>query len=177
MSHSEPKLPNRLLLGAVAGAAGALLMTAAFNRMRHRRPPKHDRPRTPREIIDATGVRADEQSSDAATGNATTPGAIAYGAAAGSLLAAANSRIGPVTGALAGAGLWAASTIEWIPGSAALKAAIGHPRGRNALLLAVHLVWGSSTALALRELLLARATMLVADEDEEALGLTKRRRR
>ena len=73
-----------------------------------------------------------------------------------------------MTGALAGGGVWMASYLGWLPGMGILKPATRHPGRRNALMLGAHLVWGAATALAMRELLAARETMLAAGADEDA---------
>jgi hypothetical protein len=61
---------------------------------------------------------------------------------------------------MAGVAVWVASYLGWIPVVGILKPATLHPKRRNALMLVAHLVWGASTSLAMRELMLARETML-----------------
>ena len=164
---ADLKLRGRLLIGALAGIAGTFVMTAAMSRL-HRRLPEAERyPLTPREIVDSVAGKADASLSDEAALDLTTAGHFAYGAACGSLIAAANPRIGPFTGALAGAGVWAASYLGWIPGVGILKPATLHPRRRNALMIGVHLLWGAAASLAMRELLLARETMMADGPDKD----------
>ena len=98
---ADLKLRGRLLIGALAGIAGTFVMTAAMSRL-HRRLPEAERyPLTPREIVDSVAGKADASLSDEAALDLTTAGHFAYGAACGSLIAAANPRIGSFTGALA----------------------------------------------------------------------------
>lgn len=61
---------------------------------------------------------------------------------------------------MAGAAIWAGSYFGWVPALGILTPASEHPRRRNALMIAAHIVWGATTALALRELLFARRTIL-----------------
>ena len=56
----------------------------------------------------------------------------------------------------------------WIPALNLLEPATEHPARRNALMIAVHLVWGTATAEALRELAAARETIF-AGEDQDVL--------
>lgn len=165
-----PRLQSRLLIGAIAGFAGTLVMTSVMSRLHRRLPARERYPLTPREIIDSTAAKMDVDLADESAIDITTAAHFGYGAAAGSLIGAANPKIGPVTGATAGIAVWVASYLGWIPGAGILKPATVHPRRRNALMLAAHLVWGAGTALAMRELLLARDTMLAAGEDKDAPG-------
>src|SRR5687768_2875311 len=86
MSSHNPSLRTRLLIGAVAGIAGAVVVTAA---LRNRREGTGDEP-------------------DPAIG-------IACAAACGSMIAAADTRPGQTSGVLAGTGLWLAGLSGWIP--------------------------------------------------------------
>lgn len=88
--------------------------------------------------------------SDDATGAA---GAIACGAACGSLLAASNLRARPSTGALVGAGLWVATQVGCAPALGVVQPATLPPKRRNAIMLGAHLLWGAATALVVRTLL------------------------
>ena len=165
----DPRLRSRLLIGAIAGFAGTLAMTAAMSRL-HRRLPAKERDRlAPRETGDSTAAQTKMPVSEETAIDVATAARFGYGAAAGSLIAAANPRIGPMTGAMAGVGVWLASYLGWLPGAGILKPATQRPPLRNALLIGAHLVWGAATARAMRELLLARETMLASREDADAL--------
>ena len=156
------KLGSRLLLGAVAGIAGTMAMTSAMRRL-HRRLPADERyPLTPREIVDAA-----IDPPHAAAPDLTTAAHFAYGAACGALLAAARERPGMVAGAAAGTGIWLVSYMGWIPALSLLKPATEHPARRNALMIAVHLVWGTATAASLRELADARATIFAGGPEPD----------
>jgi hypothetical protein len=167
MKRSDPKLRSRLLIGAIAGFAGTLAMTAAMSRL-HRRLPRGERyPLTPREIIDSVAEKAGTSLPDESAIDTTTAAHFAYGAATGAMVGAANVRLGPLSGATAGVAVWVASYLGWIPGVGILKPATAHPPRRNLLMIAAHVVWGVATARAMRELVLARETMLAAGEDRD----------
>ena len=85
VSRTDPKLRSRLLIGAIAGLAGTLAMTAAMSRL-HRRLPKPERyPLTPREIVDSMAEKVERRLSDETALDLTTAGHFTYGAACGSL--------------------------------------------------------------------------------------------
>ncbi|MDB5698045.1 MAG: hypothetical protein JWN69_849 [Alphaproteobacteria bacterium] len=137
-------------------------MTSAMARL-HRRLPRAQRyPLPPREIVETVAVRVGHPLDDEAAIDAATAAHFAYGAAAGAVIGAANVRPGAVAGAAAGVAVWVASYLGWLPGTGILKPAALHPRARNMLMIGAHLVWGVATARAMRELVLARETMLRA---------------
>ena len=148
----EPGLRGRLLIGAIAGIAGVLATTYAMNELHRRR-------RNPR------GGTLPVEPPDEAAIDVGTASQFAYGAACGTVLSAVNPRVGPVGGALAGAGLWVVSSLGWLPGMDMVRPAALLPRRRNAFAIGIHLIWGAATALALRDLLLARDT-IVANKDD-----------
>ena len=157
------KLGSRLVIGAVAGIVGTMAMTSAMRRL-HARLPRDERyPLTPREIVDSAAPALPDE----AARDVTTAAHFAYGAACGALLAAAGPKPGKSAGAAAGATIWLASYMGWIPALNLLEPATEHPARRNALMIAVHLVWGISTAAAMRELAAARETIFAAGEDRD----------
>ena len=162
------KIGSRLLIGAIAGFAGTLAMTAAMRRMHEKLPPKERYPLTPREIIDSSAVKADVPLEGEAAKDVTIAAHFAYGATSGALLGAANVAMGPVSGAVGGLGIWLGSYLGWIPAASILKPATDHPRRRNLLMLAAHVVWGAATAAAMRELVAARETTLAEGPDKDA---------
>lgn len=168
MNDDELNLGSRLLIGSIAGFVGTLAMTAAMGRLHRRLPSKERYPLTPREIVDSMGAKAGVEPAGEIAKDLTTAAHFGYGAAAGSLIAAANPRIGPAAGAASGVAVWTASYMGWIPTARVLKPATEHPPRRNLLMIGVHLVWGASTALAIRELRLARETILRDGPDKDA---------
>jgi uncharacterized membrane protein YagU involved in acid resistance len=158
------KLGSRLVIGAIAGVVGTMVMTSAMRRLHARLPEEERYPLTPREIVDAAAAPEDEAARDL-----TTAAHFAYGAACGAFLAALDPRMGKVQGAAAGVAVWLASYMGWIPAVNLLKPATEHPARRNALMIAVHLVWGSATAGAMRELAAARETIFAGGDDRDAV--------
>jgi uncharacterized membrane protein YagU involved in acid resistance len=154
--HGEASL-ERALIGALGGLAGTFTMTAAMRAM-HRRLPAHERyPLPPREIIEGSlpetvRKRIDERGRQ----SASLAGHFGYGAATGAAYALARRDGGIIEGALYGVLVWAASYFAGMPSLHILEPAHCHPRRRNLLMIAAHLVWGGTLALTIRELELAR---------------------
>ena len=157
------RLGSRLVIGAVAGMVGTMAMTSAMRRLHRRLPAKERYPLTPRELVDSALDVPDETARDL-----TVASHFAYGAGCGALLAAANPRIGRLTGALAGGGIWLASYMGWIPAFGLLRPATDHPNRRNLLMLGAHFAWGWSTAAGMRELGRARTTVFAAGPAADA---------
>lgn len=139
-----------------------MAMTSAMRRL-HEGLPKDERyPLTPREIVDSA-VEVDEESAR----TLTSLSHFAYGAACGALLAVANPRPAAREGAAAGAAIWLGSYMGWIPAVRLLKPATRHPARRNLLMIAVHLVWGTATARAIREITEAQQSIFAGGEDRD----------
>jgi uncharacterized membrane protein YagU involved in acid resistance len=155
---------NRLLLGALAGIAGTFAMTAAARAM-HRRLPAADRnPLPPREIIEGGLPAVTKRSLEEHGRQAATLAAhFGYGAATGALYALVGPRGGILPGAAYGVLVWTVSYFGIMPGLRILRPAHEHPLRRNALMIAAHLVWGSTMALTLRELELAEREVFAGD--------------
>jgi hypothetical protein len=148
-SHQPPEAASRATLGAVAGYAATLAMTALMQRL-HERLPQHERyPLTPREIIQTLAPAKGEN----ATATRTLLAHFAYGALTGAIYGLVSQRGGLASGALYGVGVWSASYLGWIPALKVLKPATQHPVRRNALMIGVHLVWGAVTAWGFSELI------------------------
>jgi len=162
------RLGSRLLIGGIAGFVGTMAMTAAMRRLHAKLPEKERYPLTPREIIDSGSKQLDVPLSDEAAKDVTTVAHFAYGAAMGALIAALNPDPGKKGGAAAGLVVWLASYMGWIPAVGTLEPATRHPARRNALMIAAHFVWGTATASAMRELKLARETILSDGPDRDA---------
>lgn len=166
---SVPPLPitSRLLLGAIAGAAATVAMTATMNRLRRRLPVDERYPLPPREITESILPQLNE---DDAIKDVATAAHHVYGAITGAVIAAAAPGIGLTGGAVAGVGIWAASYFGWVPAAAILRPAHRHPARRNALMIAAHVVWGAVTAASIRELDAARSATLRAGPIADAPG-------
>ncbi len=168
MTDEKLGLGTRLLIGGIAGFVGTLAMTSAMARG-HRRLPEEERyPLTPREIVDSAAEQVGIDLENEAAKDATIAAHFLYGAGCGALMAAASPRISEGKGAVAGVGVWLASYFGWIPGVGILRPASQHPLRRNLLMIGSHLVWGATTARAIRELALARETMAEGGPDKDA---------
>jgi uncharacterized membrane protein YagU involved in acid resistance len=84
------------------------------------------------------------------------------------VIGALNPEPSKKSGAVAGAAVWLASYMGWIPAVGILEPATKHPARRNGLMIAAHLVWGWSTAAAMRELVAARETIVGPGPDKDA---------
>ena len=155
---------NRLLLGALAGIAGTLAMTAAARAMHRRLPAAERYPLPPREIIEG-GLPAVTKRSLEEHGRqtATLAAHFGYGAATGALHALVAPRSGVPRGVAYGVLIWTVSYFGIMPGLRILRPAQEHPLRRNALMIAAHLVWGSTMATTLRELELAEQEVFAGD--------------
>lgn len=162
------KLRSRLLIGGIAGLVGTLAMTAAMRRGHRRLPAEERYPLTPREIVDSGAKQLGTPIPDEAARDLTAAAHFAYGAAMGALIAAANPDPGKKTGVAAGVAVWLASYMGWIPSVRTLEPATEHPARRNLLMIWAHIVWGSTTAAAMRELALARDTIFADGPDKDA---------
>jgi len=156
-------LPARLLIGGIAGFVATMAMTSAMRRLHRKLPAKERYPLPPREIVDSTLAPPRPAAPDL-----TLAAHFVYGAGCGALIAAANPRVGRVTGSIAGGGIWLASYMGWIPAFGVLKPATGHPLRRNLTMIAAHFAWGWSTAEGIRELRAARATIFAAGPVKDA---------
>jgi uncharacterized membrane protein YagU involved in acid resistance len=162
------KLGSRLVIGGIAGFAATLAMTAAMRRMHARLPVKERYPLTPREIVDSGARQVGMPLADEPARDVTLIAHFAYGALTGAMVAAMNPDPKKRTGAAAGVAIWLASYMGWIPAVGTLAPATKHPPRRNGLMIAAHLVWGAATAAAIRELRLARETILANGPDKDA---------
>jgi uncharacterized membrane protein YagU involved in acid resistance len=164
-------LGSRLLIGAIAGFAGTMAMTAAMRRLHAKLPAEERYPLTPREIVDRLGEQATgAPPEDETAKDLTTASHFLYGAAMGALISALDAEPSRKTGAAAGMAVWLASYMGWIPAMHVLEPATRHPARRNLLMIGVHVVWGAATASAMRELREARETIFEDGPDKDVAG-------
>lgn len=146
---------SRAFIGVLAGTVGTTAMTAVMRRLHRNLPPTSQYPLPPREIVDETFPGAP----DDALPSLTMLSHFGYGAVTGAIFALFAPHRGPAVGAAYGIGVWVASYLGWIPASGILKPATRHPRERNALMIAAHVVWGGAMALTIRELECAKKSI------------------
>lgn len=164
MGWSDRGLMNRLLLGGLAGIAGTFAMTTAMRAMHRRLPPAERYPLPPREIIEgATPDTVKHAVGEQGRRDTTLAAHFGYGAATGALYAFVEPRSRIVAGAAYGVLVWTVSYFGIMPGLRILRPAHDHPLLRNSLMVAAHVVWGGTMALALRELELAEREVLATD--------------
>ncbi len=148
---------NRVLAGAIGGAAGSIPMTAVMLSLFERLPPELRYPLPPREITEAIAERADAAHRLGERGLTWSSLAahFGYGAVTGALYTALlrrRPRYALATGALYGLLVWMLSYLGWVPALRLLQPGTRHPAPRRRMMIAAHLVWGAVTALAAHRL-------------------------
>lgn len=161
-------LRDRLLAGAIGGIVGTAFMTMAMRRLHANLPADEHYPLPPREITERTLPPSDE----AALQELSLTSHMGFGAVAGSLMAGSKV-LGSSGGSAWGVGVWLVSYLGWIPALGILRPATSHPARRNLLMVIVHLVWGSVTAVTAREMLAAQNTILKGSDLQDAKPVRK----
>jgi uncharacterized membrane protein YagU involved in acid resistance len=138
---------GRMLVGAAAGTAATIPMTAYWEYMHTHLPGEPPRPLPPREIVEAMAVRAgvSRELSERDIQNLTLAGHIGYGALTGSLFGLMSPRGAAgsmAAGALFGLGVWAASYLGWLPAAGLRQPVTYDPADRTRLMVGGHVVWG-----------------------------------
>lgn len=157
---------KRIFLGALAGFAATVPMSLAMKLMHERLPPEEKYPLPPRQVAEGLAEVAgvNEHLDEEERRTATWVSHFAYGTLCGAAYGALSRGLGSHA-ALAGAGfgvaVWAGSYLGWLPAAGILTPATEHPPRRNALMIASHVVWGTTAALVLHNL---------ADRDEDGEG-------
>ena len=160
MDHNPTFTPSAgessVFQGALAGLIATLPMTAVMLLL-HRALPSYQRyPVEPYRITTRLARRLhvshllDDKPEQVA---ATTVAHVGYGAAAGALFPALFNRLplpASLTGMLYGLAVWAGSYLGLVPALGLLSPATKHPRRRNLLMIAAHLVWGAVLGLLVR---------------------------
>lgn len=147
----------KLLSGVIAGCLATAPMTIVMELL-HQRLPRHERyPLPPSEITteltEEVGLRKQLNAEQHLA--LTLVNHFAYGAAAGGLYAVSAGRL-PVTpivkGVAFGLLVWSVSYLGLLPALGILRPATQHPAGRNLLMIAAHVVWGSATGVLTKRL-------------------------
>jgi uncharacterized membrane protein YagU involved in acid resistance len=159
---------NRILLGALAGIAATCAMTAAARAMHRRLPAPERYPLPPREIVESGLPVAERSLDEHGRRTATIAAHFGYGAVTGALYALAAPKGSILSGAAYGVLVWAVSYFGIMPGLRILQPAHDHPARRNALMIAAHLVWGSTLARTLRDLEFAEREIFAGDVAPDA---------
>jgi uncharacterized membrane protein YagU involved in acid resistance len=164
---------DKLLAGAVGGIAATAPMTAVMVALQQASPAARAQSLPPKQITVELAERAGlgRELDGAREDAATTVSHFGYGGAVGALYPYASDVLpGPtlVKGALFGLGVWAASYLGWIPAAGILRTATREPAGRNAMMVASHLVWGAATAAISKRLLRGAAHERRSGRDRRA---------
>lgn len=151
-SAVQPALVSGLLRGAVAGFLATAAMTAAMEAMHRRLPRQEQYPLPPSEITSVVTVKTGLRQHLDRSGHfvVTILAHFGYGAAVGALYVPSLRRVplpAAVRGSLFGVIVWAVSYLGWLPAFGILRPATEHPARRTALMIAAHLVWGSTLGL------------------------------
>jgi len=142
---------QKLLAGAIAGTVATVPMTVVMKALQGAAPSARRQSLPPRQITMELARRAGIAGELGAAGRdaATTVSHFGYGGSVGAFYPALAERLpGPtlVKGALFGIGVWAASYLGWLPAAGILRPATREPAGRNAMMIASHVVWGAALA-------------------------------
>jgi hypothetical protein len=155
MRNDRESNTSKMLVGAAAGVAATVPMTAAMIAM-HRQLPAHQRyPLPPRRVTmnlaSALGLRKEmnKPQRDAATVAAH----FGYGSAMGGifgLLADKTPAPRVATGIGWGLFVWAASYLGLLPALDLHEPATRHPTKRNILMIVAHVIWGATLGALLK---------------------------
>lgn len=148
---------NKYASGAIAGLIATIPMTVVMVALFHRLPREQQEPLPPRQITSEILQRAglEQRLSDTKMTGLALISHFAYGALSGVGYSALPQRIQEksfTSGGLYGMAVWLVSYLGWIPALKLLPPATQHPKQRNLLMWAAHLVWGSATALVVKTL-------------------------
>lgn len=149
---------NRFIAGTVGGVVATYAMTEAMAFLQRRLPNNRGEPLPPRAITEGalSGARGhrhnDAEINDSGSNDAwadlSLAAHFAFGAATGAAFGLLGRKPGIVPGALYGLAVWAGSYLGWVPALGIMPPATRQKPQRNALMIAVHLVWGATLQLA-----------------------------
>ena len=145
--HDESVLHT--VAGVLAGFAATAPMTAAMELL-FRRLPRHEQyPLPPREITEELTERTDigDDLPEPHHQALTMAAHFGYGSSMGALyglIFPRETKAPMLQGTAFGLGVWAASYLGLLPALGILKPATHHPPRRTLLMIAAHIVWGST---------------------------------
>lgn len=138
--------------GTLAGFVATLPMSAFMWGARELLPQSEQYSLPPHQLVAklAKSVGIAEAASGPDHNLVTIAAHFGYGATAGALYTALPSQILPspiLRGTIFGLLVWAGSYLGLLPALGILSPATQHPVGRNALMIAAHIVWGSTLGI------------------------------
>lgn len=141
-----------LLQGAAAGAVATAPMTLVMEIWHRNLPRREQYPLPPSEITQkiTEEVGVDEHIDQEQHVALTLLAHFGYGAAAGAVYAPLASKLpfsAPLNGIVYGLAVWTISYLGLLPATGILTPATEHPARRNALMIVVHVIWGSVMGL------------------------------
>lgn len=146
---------DRLIRGALAGAAATIPMSVVMT-LWHRRLPWQDRePLPPAKITDRLlqVVGVEQEVPEPAQTGLTLVNHLGYGAAVGAAYEALNVSDAPPSlggGIAYGLSIWTGSYLGWLPAMGLHRPATRDSLERNLLMIGAHVVWGASLVAAIR---------------------------
>jgi uncharacterized membrane protein YagU involved in acid resistance len=148
---------TQLISGAVAGLVATVPMTVAMGMLYRLLPREEQGPLPPQQITDALAHRAGARDGvdETTVGRAAIVNHLGFGAATGAAFGMVAPRVPmatPVSGILFALTVWTVSYAGWIPKAGLMPHANEQPAGRNALMIASHVVWGASMGMLLAAL-------------------------
>lgn len=149
----------RAFEGARAGLLATLPMTGFMRSVFRLLPASAQHPLPPEQITAKAARKVGVETQPHAPGWEwkTYIGHFLFGAAAGALYSliakrpAASREAAVARGCAYGLAVWTISYLGWLPALGILPSAARQQKSRNVLMIAVHLVWGSSLALTLED--------------------------
>lgn len=143
---------QRLTIGAIAGLAATVPMSAVMMLAHCRLPRRQRSPLPPAKITHAVlrKMGLEQAVPDSVEAGLTLVNHFAYGAACGAWFELGHSDRKPTTlnqSLTYGAGIWLGSYLGWLPATGMHRSAMREPLERNLLMLGAHLAWGGSLCL------------------------------
>ena len=148
---------TRVARAAAAGVVATLPMTLVMVALHRRLPTREQYPLPPRLITDEITTEVDRATGlvpplpEGARVAATLVAHFAYGGVTGAPYglapAASSAPASALRGAGYGLGVWTASYLGWLPALGIMPPATSQPARRSGLMIAAHLVWGSTLAV------------------------------
>lgn len=145
---------ERLIVGTAAGIIATIPMTALMVFLHRRLPPRQRYPLPPRKVTmeaaEDVGLAGDLSEPHRVA--LTTAGHFAYGGGVGGLYSMLPEMLPEeilpkspaLRGIVYGLAVWSGSYLGWLPVAGLHPPAIREPAGRNALMIAAHVVYGAA---------------------------------